>query len=306
MISPRKATRTRTKTTVQHPFVLMIGSCLICLLTFGPVEGQRAEIAGTVTREGARTPLSNVRLEVVGLPRVAWTTLTGDYVLEDVPPGTYDLRVSGCDIAPQTVRLTIGTNNLRRDISSLPLTEGTPNSHSGACTLPGTALCQASQRPDLLVSRRQARSDDIGLLATALARVASEVAECVPAKERPTQLAIDASQFSPADLAPRVAATLSGRLVSDFGSIRMCSQALPPHLENVRAARRDCWLTVSALLWVRAMHREGDLAAVYVGANYHAQPNGSEQRVVASTIIVTLRLSGGQWVVVDAARESEG
>ena len=61
------------------------------------------KISGVVTSEATRSPLANAKITVLGLSDTATTNPNGYYVIANIAPGTYDLKVERAGYSSQTV-----------------------------------------------------------------------------------------------------------------------------------------------------------------------------------------------------------
>jgi TonB-linked SusC/RagA family outer membrane protein len=68
--------------------------CALLLANAPPAAAQTGEISGTVTDAETGEPLPGVNVVIEGTQRGASTDSDGDYVIEDVAPGTYTVRAS--------------------------------------------------------------------------------------------------------------------------------------------------------------------------------------------------------------------
>src|ERR1051326_2231443 len=94
--------------------------CILALLCCLPVvlanaqSASTAQISGTVVDpQGAVVPGAKVTATNVatGVPRAVNTTSTGNYVLPNLPPGTYDVKVEAKGFAERTskgLKLNVG------------------------------------------------------------------------------------------------------------------------------------------------------------------------------------------------------
>src|SRR5438045_9230601 len=88
-----------------------ISSLLVLALCARPTAAQQQQqqggITGTVTDRVAGSPLPSVRVSVLNTNRSAFTNQQGRYVLQGLPPGSYQLQTSiigyGATTSPATV-----------------------------------------------------------------------------------------------------------------------------------------------------------------------------------------------------------
>ena len=73
------------------------------LLLAEPLLAQTGKIVDTVTDAESGNPLPGVNVVVVGMQQGATTNAEGYYTILNVSPGTYDMRASFVEYAPQTV-----------------------------------------------------------------------------------------------------------------------------------------------------------------------------------------------------------
>lgn len=88
----------------------LLGPCLLGLLLLLPLSvaaQQAGSITGQVFEEGTQTPLSNVQVQVVGTSRMMLTNEQGRFLFSGLPPGTYDVRLSGLGYGQATATATV-------------------------------------------------------------------------------------------------------------------------------------------------------------------------------------------------------
>jgi outer membrane receptor protein involved in Fe transport len=83
---------------------LLISLLLICASTSLLLAGTTGKISGRITDKEAKSPLPGANVVVAGTNIGAATDPDGGYVIINVPPGTYDLRVTLIGYGPVTVR----------------------------------------------------------------------------------------------------------------------------------------------------------------------------------------------------------
>ena len=72
---------------------VMALAALTLVLGAGSLFAQTSRIEGTVRDAQSRDPVENARVSVVGTNLFALTNANGYYAIENVPVGTYDVRV---------------------------------------------------------------------------------------------------------------------------------------------------------------------------------------------------------------------
>ena len=92
---------------------------------FPPLSAQKATLSGTVITQDAR-PLMGALVQLLPTDRYGITDIHGEYMLEDIPEGTYSLRVShvGFVTGSSTIEIQAGENipidfSLQEDIFNL-------------------------------------------------------------------------------------------------------------------------------------------------------------------------------------------
>ena len=61
------------------------------------------KVSGVITAEATNTPLANVTVTLVGTSSTATTNSAGYYVMTNIPPGSYDVKVELADYAAEIV-----------------------------------------------------------------------------------------------------------------------------------------------------------------------------------------------------------
>ena len=85
------------KKTTPSFWILM--ACVVVLLFVGQADFRSAsaaitgKISGVVTAEATKAPLANVTVTIVGTSSTTKTNDTGYYVMTNIPPGGYDVKV---------------------------------------------------------------------------------------------------------------------------------------------------------------------------------------------------------------------
>ena len=87
-----------------------IPTICVAVLLFAGLSGYRTasaaltgKISGIVTSKATQTPLVNAKIAVVGTSDTATTNQNGYYVIANITPGTYDLKVERAGYSSQTV-----------------------------------------------------------------------------------------------------------------------------------------------------------------------------------------------------------
>ena len=75
----------------------------LMLVTTGVYGGTTGKISGKVIEAQTKEPTIGVNVVITGTTLGASTDLNGEYYIINVPPGTYQLRVSAVGYAPQTM-----------------------------------------------------------------------------------------------------------------------------------------------------------------------------------------------------------
>lgn len=75
----------------------------------------QSDIRGTVTEAGSGEPIIGANLILMGTNQGNATDLNGDYVIRDVEPGTYTLRVSSVGFVTITEEITVGSSDMELD-----------------------------------------------------------------------------------------------------------------------------------------------------------------------------------------------
>ncbi len=83
--------------------LFMLGMFTLLLVGTGSAWAQYGKIAGKVVDKDTGEPLPGATVVIVGTQRGAATDANGEYVIIDVPPGTYTLRASFVGYGPQVV-----------------------------------------------------------------------------------------------------------------------------------------------------------------------------------------------------------
>ncbi len=87
----------------------LFSACLLsfCLLGFGSLQAQTGTLSGTVTDASTGEELLGATVLLTELDRGAPTNLSGEYIVEDIPVGTYQVRFSYVGYRSSTVEITI-------------------------------------------------------------------------------------------------------------------------------------------------------------------------------------------------------
>ena len=83
-------------------FVLS-GVYLAIAASYGADAAITGKISGVVTAEATKAPLANVTVTIVGTSSTATTNDTGYYVMTNIPPGNYDVKVELTGYGTETV-----------------------------------------------------------------------------------------------------------------------------------------------------------------------------------------------------------
>ena len=72
-------------------------------INFNASAAITGKIAGVITAEATNEPLTNVTVTIVGTSSTATTNDAGYYVMTNIPPGGYDIKVELTDYTSETV-----------------------------------------------------------------------------------------------------------------------------------------------------------------------------------------------------------
>ena len=87
----------------QTAFFLLVIVCIAAALPFVASAAITGKISGVITAEETDSPLANVTVTLVGTSTTATTNSVGYYVMTNVPPGSYDVKVELTGYAVATV-----------------------------------------------------------------------------------------------------------------------------------------------------------------------------------------------------------
>ena len=84
-------------------FLLLVAVYLTVAVNFSAFAAITGKISGVVTTEATNEPLANVTVTLVGTSTTTTTNAAGYYVMTNIPPGDYDVRVENTGYAAETV-----------------------------------------------------------------------------------------------------------------------------------------------------------------------------------------------------------
>ncbi len=87
-------------------FFLSIFTCIAIVGTYEATAATIGKISGIVTAEAAKQPLANAKVTIVGTSTTATTNDSGYYVMTNIDPGGYDIRVELTGYRSKTVQAT--------------------------------------------------------------------------------------------------------------------------------------------------------------------------------------------------------
>ena len=87
-------------------FFLSIVTYIVIVGTYGATAATIGKISGIVTAETTKEPLENAKVTIVGTSTTATTNDSGYYVITNIPPGGYDVKVELTGYRSKTVAAT--------------------------------------------------------------------------------------------------------------------------------------------------------------------------------------------------------
>ncbi len=87
-------------------FFLSIFTCIAIVGTHSAIAATIGKISGIVTAEATKQPLTNAKVTIVGTSTTATTNDSGYYVMTNIDPGGYDVRVELAGYRSKTVQAT--------------------------------------------------------------------------------------------------------------------------------------------------------------------------------------------------------
>ena len=87
-------------------FFLSIFTCIAIVGTYEATAATIGKISGIVTAEATKQPLANAKVTIVGTNTTATTNDSGYYVMTNIDPGGYDIRVELTGYRSKTVQAT--------------------------------------------------------------------------------------------------------------------------------------------------------------------------------------------------------
>ena len=90
-------------------------STVFLILGISGAAFAQSAIRGTVTEQGSGEPIIGANLILMGTSQGNATDLNGEYVINNVEPGTYTIRVSSVGYITVTEEITVGSSDLELD-----------------------------------------------------------------------------------------------------------------------------------------------------------------------------------------------
>ena len=87
-------------------FLLLVAAYMAVTVNFDVSAAITGKISGVITAEATNAPLANVTVTLVGTSTTATTNDDGYYVITNIPPGDYDVKVELTGYAAETVAAT--------------------------------------------------------------------------------------------------------------------------------------------------------------------------------------------------------
>ena len=84
-------------------FFLLVAVYLAVAVNFSAFAAITGKISGVITAEATNEPLANATVALVGTSTTTTTNAAGYYVMTNIPPGDYDVRVENTGYAAETV-----------------------------------------------------------------------------------------------------------------------------------------------------------------------------------------------------------
>ena len=96
--------------------LLLVMAALVVTVNFEVSAAITGKVSGVITAEATGEPLANVRVTLVGTSSAATTDAAGYYVMTNIPPGSYDVRVALSGYAVKTITGTRVLAGLTTDL----------------------------------------------------------------------------------------------------------------------------------------------------------------------------------------------
>ncbi len=93
----------RSSSFTKTVFLLIAVAFLLTAVVFYAAAAITGKISGVITAEATNEPLANVTVTIVGTSSTATTNAAGYYVMTNIPPGGYDVKVELTGYSPETV-----------------------------------------------------------------------------------------------------------------------------------------------------------------------------------------------------------
>ncbi len=87
-------------------FIVCIVMCLVIFATHDVIAATTGKISGIVTDESTKQPLTNAKVKIVGTSTTTTTNDSGYYVMTNIPPAGYDVKVELTGYRSKTVEAT--------------------------------------------------------------------------------------------------------------------------------------------------------------------------------------------------------
>ena len=84
-------------------FFLLVAVYMAVAVNFDVSAAITGKVSGVITAEATNAPLANVTVTLVGTSSTATTNSAGYYVMTNIPPGSYDVKVALTGYAAETV-----------------------------------------------------------------------------------------------------------------------------------------------------------------------------------------------------------
>ena len=88
---------------IKIAFFLLVAAYMITAVNFNASAAITGKISGVITAETTNEPLTNVTVTIVGTSSTTTANDSGYYVMTNIPPGDYNVKVELTDYAAETV-----------------------------------------------------------------------------------------------------------------------------------------------------------------------------------------------------------